>query len=102
MIRLNSERYRPPAAVDLDTKRLLHVRLQPAGSDIIPSIFLAAPRETNHVDSTVSLVDGDSVVAGSLPSSSEPTPTGYVSKSEPRQICISSSKTRNNPVFQNV
>ena len=58
VIQLNEERYWLYAAVDLDTNRLLHVRLYPTRTIAITSMFLSELREKHQVGGAVFLVDG--------------------------------------------
>ena len=88
VIQLNSERYWLYAAVDPDTKCLLHVRLYPTRTSAISSIFLSELREKHQVGDAVFLVDGAPVVTRGLPSPWTPIPTRYTWESECRRACL--------------
>ncbi|UHH26681.1 IS6 family transposase [Halobacterium noricense] len=58
VIRLNNEQYWLYAAVDPDTNKLLHTKLEPTRTNVIARSFFAKLREKHDVDDAVVLVDG--------------------------------------------
>jgi len=58
VIRVNDEQYWLYAAVDPDTKRVLHIRLFPTYTTALTEIFLRELREKHDVSDAVFLVDG--------------------------------------------
>ena len=58
VIRLNNEQYWLYAAVDPETNKLLHTKLEPTRTNVFAHAFFADLREKHDVDEAVFLVDG--------------------------------------------
>jgi len=58
VIRLNNEQYWLYAAVDPETNKLLHTKLEPTRTNVLAHAFFADLREKHDVDEAVFLVDG--------------------------------------------
>jgi transposase-like protein len=58
VIRLNDEQYWLYAAVDPETNKLLHTKLEPTRTNVIAYSFFRELREKHDVDDAVFLVDG--------------------------------------------
>ena len=58
VIRFNDEQYWLYAAVDPETNKLLHTKLEPTRTNVIAQSFFRELREKHHVDDAVFLVDG--------------------------------------------
>jgi len=58
VIRLNGEQYWLYAAVDPETNKLLHTKLEPTTTKVLAHSFLAEVREKHDVDDAVFLIDG--------------------------------------------
>ncbi|GAB6862876.1 IS6 family transposase [Haloplanus litoreus] len=58
VIRLNDEQYWLYAAVDPETNKLLHTKLEPTRTNVIAYSFFSELREKHDVDDAVFLVDG--------------------------------------------
>jgi len=58
VIRLNDEQYWLYAAVDPETNKLLHTKLEPTRTNVIAYSFFGELREKHDVDNAVFLVDG--------------------------------------------
>ena len=58
MIRLNDEQYWLYAAVDPETNKLLHTKLEPTTNKVIAHTFFAELSEKHDVDDAVFLIDG--------------------------------------------